>query len=1683
MGHGDCVPGLVREQALRSPDRVAVEWCDGRLTYAELVGRANQLAHLLRQIGVGTEVPVGILLPRSPEMVVSLLAILQAGGAYVPLDPADAAARQRSMLVDAGCTVLVTAGPAPAPELATLPGLRVVDLDSVRAQVDLLPDTPPEAGPAGGQIAYIMYTSGSTGRPKGVAVSHHSIVNLVRNEYVRFAGQSFCALAPLAFDASTFEIWGALGNGARLVIPPPGLLDPDQIGQLVTRYGVTVLFLTKGLFDVTIEARPAGLSGLRELLTGGEAMSPSHVRQALSLLPTTAVRNCYGPTEATTFTTVGPALAPADIEDSVPIGPPIAGVRVRVLDPELRIVPAGTPGELYIGGAGLARGYTDPAATAERFVPDPYADTPGDRLYRTGDLVVQRPDRTLVFLGRLDNQLKIRGHRVEPAEAEHVLSRYPGIRQVCCVPARDPGGTVRLAAYLVADELSLADLSRYATEHLPAYLRPARWRQVPQLPLTRNGKIDRAALSSTLDDGGDEPAAGTAVSDLTPSEAYLCALWQEVLGHRAVGRTDDFIALGGHSLMAMRAAVRIRRDTGKRIEVVEFFRRGSLAELATLLDQTEPEADGESAVPRRSAGPTAPLSPFQHGMWVLHQIYPDCSAYNVPLAHEIDGPLDIDALRSALNALVDRHEALRTSIGFDGGAPVQRIAASPAAGGPQVELALVDLRPVPALERAGALRAEMAAAVRRPFDLTVAPLWRVTLYALGPTRHCLFLVVHHLVTDGWSMELIKRDLSVAYRAARLGAAPPGPELAVQFADLAEWAVGAASRERTRRELAYWRQQLAVQRPPLRLPGYRHRATAATFDGDAVRGETDEPTTRMLRASAGAAGVSLFSLMLSVFSLVLSRYAGQSSFHIGFPLAVRDQPESQDVVGFFNNTLVLSCDLADSQTVLDLMHRTHERVVGALAHPHVPFETLVSELAADRRPGRNPYFDVWFNLLSYPSHPMDIDGARVREVRPPLAGALFDLSVYVRDTGATITVDVVYNRDAFPPDRITVLLAQYLAALEACRTPDRPLSALRLAAGPPRDRAGFRPPAAGSIVNRLRGRAGDRPAVERDGGVLRYQDLVRRIEQTAERLAMHGVGPGHAVALLADRTEDDIVGVLATRQAGAAFALLDLRLPSRRLAYMLRTVRPRAVLVGPAARLPDEVVAALDDIRPALVDRPGVGLAERSAAGPDGARVLPAGTAYLMFTSGSTGRPLAVVGAEAPLTTFFDWYAERFDLGSADRFSVLAGLSHDPLLREILLPLSLGGTVCLPDADVLGSPPQTLRWLVDRRITVVHLTPAMARMIAATASGNAVDLPNVRLVALGGAAISRSTYAAVRDLFPRARRIGLYGTTETPQGISVVDLDAEFTGDGPLWPPLGTGSPSADLVVLRDGRSEAAVNELGEVVVRSPYLALGYLDEPQLTAHRFRPDPTGGSDAPVFRTGDLGRYRPDGAVEFVGRVDDQVSVNGHRVELAEVEAAARDHPAVSDAAAAFEQRRIVLAAVPRPPGVDIANLRRHLAGFLPPPMMPDEIVIAPAIPLTANGKVDRDRVAALAPQPSRIGEVPPIGTAGLLEPIRSIWSTVLDVDDIDPDTSFFQLGGDSFGLLRVHRLVRQQLSPDVNLVDLFRYPTVRQLAVRLAGAPADPMTPGRAGRRPVLPVAREARANARDLARRAVSGRE
>ncbi|WP_163998551.1 non-ribosomal peptide synthase/polyketide synthase [Pyxidicoccus caerfyrddinensis] len=1628
-----CIHHLFEQQVALRPDAIAVEFGDARLTYRELDARANQLAHLLRSHGVGPDTLVALCLERSLELIVSLLAILKAGGGYLPLDASYPAQRLAFMLEDAPPRLLVTSR-ALRSQLSVPEHLTSLFIEEL--SLEGLPTSVPASGVSSRNLAYVDFTSGTTGRPKGVAIEHRSVQRLFHGiDYAHLGPEeTFLLIAPVSFDASTLELWGPLLFGGRLVVfPPQSPSDLELLSQVVTRHRVTTLHLTAGLFAQVVEHKPDCLRGLHQLLTGGDVVSAPQVRRVLETLGI-AVTACYGPTESTLFTSCFRMTRPEQVGSAVPIGTPIANTRVYLLDASFQPVPPGVPGELFIGGEGLARGYlARPELTAERFLPDAFSSSPGARLYRTGDVARWRPDGVLEFLGRLDSQVKVRGYRIELAEVEAALLAHPAVREAIAVVREDVPGDKRLVAYVVSPSpdqpLSAAALRDFLQQRLPEFMLPSAFVALEALPLTGNGKVDRKALP--VPDG----ALASSFEYIAPrneTEQRLAALWCEVLRVERVGLHDSFFELGGHSLLATRIVSRLRAVFGVELPLRTLFEAPTLEALARAVETAARSAHGLALPPLRTverAG-ALPLSFAQQRLWFLDQLVPDSALYNMPAPLRLEGTLDTAALERSLSELVRRHEVLRTSFPAEAGQPLQVIA-PPA----PLPLERVDLSALPTDAREAEARRLIEAECRKPFSLARGPMLRALLLKLDGQQHVLLLNMHHIASDGWSMSVLAREVAVLYEAFSQGQPSPLPELPVQYADFAAWQRQWLQGEALEAQLSYWRQHLAGAPQVLELPTDRPRPATQSYRGANAAYLMPASLAQALGALCQREGVTSFMALLAGFQSLLSRYSGQTDVVVGTDIAGRTHADTEGLIGFFVNQLVMRGDLSGDPSFRELLGRTRQATLGAYAHQDVPFEELVRVLNPERNLAHAPIFQVKLVLQNAPAAELRVPGLTFRGAENDTGSSKFDLTLSIQEGPEGLACMANYSTDLFQADTMARMLEHLQVLLEAAVAhPDTHLSSLPLLTEAERRRvlldwndtdAEVQDTSAHALIEAQARSTPDAPAVRMGEQSLTYRQLDERANQLAWHLRSLGVGPEVLVGLCLERSLELVVSILAVLKAGGAWLPLDPSYPTERLAFMLRDARPPVLLTQEklADELPvqSELLVQLDSEWDSLISR-------QPTHAPD-VRVLPDNLAYVIYTSGSTGRPKGTLLRHRGLCNTARSTIHSMHLRPGGRVLQFASIGFDASVWETLPTLMAGAELHLASRDELmpGAPLHQL--LRQRAITAATLTPSVLAQL------EPLGLEALQTLTSAGEACTPELVARWQ---PGRRFINAYGPTET---TICATLDAEVDA-GRIT--IGRPFDNVRAYVLDASLRPVPVGVPGELFIGGAGLARGYLGRPELTAERFIPHPFSSTPGErLYRTGDKVRWLPDGALEYLGRIDFQVKLRGFRIELGEIESVLASHPSMREAVVVLRDDgsggKLVAYVVPSEGDTaDTGALRTFAGEKLPEYMVPSAFVVLPALPLTSSGKVDR--VALPAPTlEERRGKkryTPPSTPTETL--LTQLWAQVLGLEQVGIHDNFFELGGDSLMCVRlVAMAARAGLTFQVQ--QMFQHQTVADLA--------------------------------------------
>ena len=1636
-----CAHQLIEAQAARRPEAIALRFEGESLSYGELNLRANRLAHRLREQGVEPEVRVGLAVQRGFEMIVGLLAILKAGGAYVPLDPESPAERLAYLLDDSGIALLLTQ-PALVERLPLPDSLPVLMLD---ADLSGYNEADPLSVNTPAQLAYVIYTSGSTGRPKGTLLTHHNLMRLfaATEEWFGFGQQDVWTLFhSYAFDFSVWEIFGALLHGGRLVIVPREVSrSPDDFHQLLIDEQVTVLNQTPSAFRQLIPvacASPAELA-LRRVVFGGEALDVPGLRPWFERFgdQTPQLVNMYGITETTVHVSYRPITLADTFDSDSPIGVAIPDLSWYVLDADFNPVAQGCSGELHIGHAGLARGYHNRAAlTAERFVPDPFGD--GGRLYRTGDLARWR-EGLIDYAGRIDHQVKIRGFRIELGEIEARLKTHPQV-QDAVVLARDNqliAYTVRRSGFSREGSMPTAEaelrtaLRDHLKSTLPDYMVPVHLILLDAFPLTGNGKLDRKALPAP--DASQLQAAFVAPE--TPLQQELAAIWAEVLKVERVGLHDNFFELGGHSLLATQVISRIRQHLDVALSLRNLFEARDLAAFAATAGHAAP--DPASALIRADREQPLGLSYAQERQWFLWQLEPESSAWNMPAALRLTGGLAIEALEQSLTALIARHETLRTTFRQQGEQAVQIIHP------PRPFVLAVESLPV-----GESLESVIEREIRRAFDLEQGPLLRVKLIHLGVDDHVLILTQHHIVSDGWSMPIMVEELVRLYQGFSQGHESELAELPIQYADYALWQRTWMAAGEQARQLDYWKRQLGDEQPVLELPTDRPRPAVQSHAGARLPVELDEALVAGLRQVARQQGVTLYMLLLASFQSLLHRHSGQSDIRVGVPIANRTRAETERLIGVFVNTQVLRAEFDLHTTFGELLDQVRDAALGAQAHQELPFEQLVEALQPQRSLSHSPLFQVMFNHQTQASAEIrEVGGLKVEPLEPDSHAAQFDLTLNTTEYEGGLSAAFTYATALFDATTVERLAEHWKALLRGiCADVRQRVAGLPLHSDAERTRlledwnASAMPlptPACLTALIEAQVEAAPQAIALRLGDrQLTYQALNAQANRLAHRLRESGVGPDVLVGVALARGIDMVVGLLAILKAGGAYVPLDPDFPPERLTYMMQDSGLRLLLTHSA------VLAKLsipDEVQSLCLDRAQDTLARYSADNLP-RQAMAQHLAYVIYTSGSTGQPKGVSVARHALVNFLGSMAAKSGLQAHDRVLALTSLSFDIAGLELWLPLMRGASIVLLEPDANKDPRALLEVIEGQAVSLIQATPSTWRMLLDVAPQGAL---RGKTLLCGGEALS---VELAQRLIEQAGQVwNLYGPTETT--IWSARHHLSDSDDVRLGRPLG----NTRVHVLGADLELAPIGAPGELLIGGDGLARCYHNRAALTAERFVPDPFAADGSRLYRTGDLTRYRPDGVLDYLGRLDHQVKIRGFRIELGEIQAVLLESPEVRDAVVIDVDGPLgkqLVAYLVAGEGVQDADelrgrLRAQLKAALPEYMVPQHFVWLSAMPLTPNGKLDRK--ALPAPEASELQRrfVAPVTEQE--RQLAALWAQVLQVERVGLNDDFFELGGHSLLAAQLVSRIHSDLGLDVPLRLVFEKPQLSEFIQALAGA--------------------------------------
>jgi amino acid adenylation domain-containing protein len=1601
---------------------------------------------------------VALLIERSLEQMVGLLGVLKAGGAYVPLDVMYPRERLSFVLADAGARVLVTQ--SGLSEGVVVDGIEVLELESEPQEDEDESVARVESEVGAENAAYVIYTSGSTGQPKGVVVNHHNIINsiLAPASSTPEPINASLLLMSYAFDGSMLSIFYPLCQGGRLVIPRADQqADPAQVAQLIDEKSITYICVVPSFYTLLLEqAEPEQLRSLRVVHVAAEAVPPQLVPRHYQLLPESQLINIYGPTEVTVWC-CSYQFPSQDSEKPVLIGRPSHNMQAYVLDNHLQPAPVGVAGQLYAGGAGVSRGYLNrPELTAERFIPHPYSREAGERLYQTGDRARILSDGGIEFLGRVDHQVKVRGYRIELGEIEAVLSEQEWVRSAVVLMREDAPGDKRLIGYVVSVEgqrPATQELRNGLKRRLPDYMIPASFVMLDEMPLTASGKVNRRALPAP--ETVRDMLAENFVAPRTPVEELLAKLWGDVLKVEGVGVNDDFFDLGGHSLLATQLISRVRESFAVDLPLRSLFESPTVAGLTRSIEAAMRVGNVAPAQPLihvSREGPL-PLSFAQQRLWFIHELEPSSSAYNMPVAVRLKGRLDQSALERTLSEIVSRHESLRTSFGTSDGQPVQLI--TPPA---ELTLPVLDLSSMPEPLRLAEAQRLATVDAGQSFDLARGPLYRASLLRLDSEDHVLLFTMHHIISDGWGMGVLVREVGELYSAFAEGKPSPLAPLPIQYADFAHWQRKYLAGEVLEAHWQYWKQQLGGTLPVMELPTDRPRQLVQSFRGSSQALNLSASLIESLKALARREGVTLFMLLLAAFKAMLYRYTGQEDIIIGSPIANRNRLEVEGLIGFFVNTLALRTDLSGSPTFRDLLKRVRRVALEAYAHQDMPFEQLVEQLQPERSTSRHPLFQVMFQLENAPMGEALLPGLTLQPVEVERVTTQFDLSLDLLEDLDGLVAVAEYSTDLFDGQTITRMLRHFQNVLEGVvENPDERIARLPLLASAEREQLLVRwnethkdYPVDRCLYELFEAQVKRSPsavAVEGGGEQLSYAELNRRANQLACYLRGLGLRPEMRVCVLMERSLEMVTGLLAVLKAGGAYVPLDPRYPKARLAFIMEDAQASVLITQGRLRelMPEHQarVICLDADAEAIAQQSELDLVDSADAD---------NLAYVIYTSGSTGQPKGVCVTHRSLVNHQAAVREDYALSADDRVLQFASLSFDVAAEEIFPTLLSGATVVLRDEQTHGFGAGLLRQLEEERVTVLNLPASTWQEWAGELSVERASWPDcLRLLIVGSERVSSESFAAWRKMASdRTRLLNAYGTTETTITATLFQpaTNQEAAHAGPAL-PIGRPLANTQAYILDQFSEPVPVGAIGELYIGGAGLARGYLNRPDLTAEKFIPHPF--ADEPgarLYRTGDLARYLPDGNIDFLGRVDYQVKVRGFRIEPGEIEAVLSEQAKVRHAIVMARQdvdgqnQLVAYVVAERDQAIKKTELRERLRERLPEFMVPQVFVLMDELPLMPNGKVDRRAL----PAPENVrdeAEALELPQSEVERAIAGIWQEVLRLDKVGIHENFFDLGGHSLLMVQVHNRLRKALDANITMLDLFKYPTISLLTEYIA----------------------------------------
>ncbi|MBD2309013.1 amino acid adenylation domain-containing protein [Chroococcidiopsis sp. FACHB-1243] len=1687
---------LFERKVEQTPNRVAVDDGNIQLTYRELNEKANQLARFLQNLGVSKGEFVGIYKERDINFLIGILAIYKAGGAYVPIDsqyPPDrvkymvANSEVRILLTDFSCLDTSINLGENCPYLKYLicldhqvndrnnPSIIEVDIYS-RFNFERLPKENLVRSHAGSDPAYMLYTSGSTGLPKGAIVRHDGAINHIYAQFDELElTADFCFLqsAPSSTDISVWQFLAPLLIGGKTVIvdTESGFI-PEKLFNVLREKSITVVELVPAVFGGLIDyiyqlpEDQRHLPDLKWMMVVGEPVSVKRVNQWLSLYPSIRIADAYGPTEAADDITQFIIDKPLpENQRSVPIGQPLANLNLYILDRKMQLVPIGFPGEICVSGIGVGDGYwKNEEKTKLSFVPNSFSETTKklprgnrDLIYKTGDLGRWLPDGNIEFLGRIDNQVKIRGFRIELEEIEALLRQHPSVRETVVI-VREDTGDKRLVAYVVPQlenqqfesqqlqEDLVSQLRHLLKERLPQHMIPSAIALLENLPLAPSGKVDRRALPAPDFTQQNE---STFVAASTPIQEMLVGIWIEVLDLQKVGIHDNFFELGGHSLLATRVISKVRQVFEVELPLRRLFEQPTVAGLATVIEKAIKAGIGLEAPPieRVSRNEELILSFAQQRLWFLTQLQPDSPFNNLSAAIRLQGQLDLHALQESFNEIVRRHEVLRTTFKAVAGKPIQIISSETT-----LLLPVINLSDLPADLQAAQVKQLAQTEAQQPFNLQTDLTIRAKLLRLGEQEYVALLTLHHIAADGWSIGVFVRELSTLYQAFCTAQPLTLLQLPIQYADFAAWQRQWLTGEVLESQLGYWRQHLDGAPALLELPTDRKRPAIQTFRGANYSFGIPQELSAALNSLSQQQGCTLFMTLLAAFKTLLYRYTGNEDIVIGSPIANRNRVEIEPLIGFFVNTLVLRTKLEGNPSFEELLSRVREVALGAYSHQDLPFDVLVEELQPQRSLSHTPLFQVMFVLQNAPMPEIELSGLNLSLLENDSTTAKFDLTLFMEETTLGLIGTFEYSTDLFEADTIHRMAEHLQVLLSGIVTDSQqhlwelPLltEAEKTQMATWNDTQVEYPLEHGihQLFEAQVERTPDAVAVVCADRQLTYTQLNQRANKIAHYLQRLGVGSEVLVGICLEPSLDTIAALLGILKAGGAYLPLDPAYPQQRLAFMLADAQVSFVISHTLreGRSPMSLVNSFkqmtfEQMTVVCLDADWDSIDRESLENPV-SNTTADNLAYVIYTSGSTGKPKGVLGLHRGAVNRFQWMWQTYSFTQGEVCCQKTSLNFVDSVWEIFGALLQGVRTVIVGDRIVKDPHQFVETLKSHSVTRLVLVPSLLRVLL-DMEGLQQQLPKLKYWVTSGEALGIDLLHQFQQKMGDRILLNLYGASEVSADVTCYSISSQ--DETATRVAIGRPIANTQIHVLDRHRQKVPVGVPGELYISGAGLARGYLNRPEITAERF----IFKAGRRLYKTGDLVRYRADGNLEFLGRIDNQIKLRGFRIELGEIEALLRQHPGIQEAVVVVREdepsnQQLVAYVVAPQQSIAIAQLHRLLKEKLPEYMVPSAFVMLEALPLLPNGKVNYQVLPApetIRPELEQQLQRP---QTEVEQAIANIWQEVLRIDEVGIYDNFFELGGHSLLLIQVHSKLQQKFQQDISLVEMFQYPTIAHL---------------------------------------------